>query len=165
LALALSVLFAGCGFFDVGTTETLCNLVSHKNCSETEACVSPTAPHCVAAGSKGAGEACSLDNECSRDTICLGADGAKTCQRRCDLAKPVCDADLLCVQATVVATEDGFGVCTTLACNPFDGTGCPSGERCIGGSLPYCTAVIGVGAGGQTCAVSESVSKPGHSAR
>ena len=156
IALTMLILVAGCGFFDVGTVETLCNFVNHDTCSSSQACVSPTAPHCAAAGTKTAGEACTLDNDCIRDAICLGADGNKTCLTRCDLAKPTCTGDLECIQATVVSTDDGFGVCTTLACNPFDGTGCPSGERCIAGALPYCTAVVGVGGGGQTCAVAEA---------
>lgn len=147
---------SGCGFFQVGETETPCNLVTHETCASSEACVSPNAPHCAPAGTKTAGEACTLDDECTRETICLGATGAKTCKTRCDLAKASCGADQECIQATIVATDDGFGVCTKLACNPFDGTGCPSGERCIAGALPYCTAVIGVGAGGATCTVPEA---------
>ena len=154
---ALALVWAsGCGFFQVGETETLCNLVTHAPCASSEACISPAAPHCAPAGTKTAGAACTLDDECTRDTICLGQTGAKVCQPRCDLAKPACDEGLLCIQGEVVATDDGFGVCTKFACNPFDGTGCPSGERCIPGALPYCTAVIGVGGGGQTCTVPEA---------
>ena len=165
IALTMLILVAGCGFFDVGTVETLCNFVNHDTCSSSQACVSPTAPHCAAAGTKTAGEACTLDNDCIRDAICLGADGNKTCLTRCDLAKPTCTGDLECIQATVVSTDDGFGVCTTLACNPFDGTGCPSGERCIAGALPYCTAVIGVGGGAAKPARWPRPANPARSAR
>ncbi len=146
----------GCGFFQVGPEDVRCHLVTQEPCQADEACVGLGAPHCEKAGNAAIGASCSLDSDCVRQAICFGGGSSKVCLERCDQSKPTCKAPLTCIQATEVPHSDKLGVCTDPACDPHANTGCPSGERCIGGPQPYCTAVIGVGGDGATCTISES---------
>ncbi len=146
----------GCSFFQVGEDEVRCHLVTQQPCAATEACVGIGAPHCEKAGTAAIDAPCTLDGDCVREAICSGTGSKRRCLARCDQKAPSCKAPLTCIQATDFAHSDQLGVCTTPDCEPLANTGCPSGERCIGGPQPYCTAVIGVGGDGATCEISES---------
>ncbi|MCB9738084.1 MAG: hypothetical protein H6747_02375 [Deltaproteobacteria bacterium] len=146
----------GCGFFQVSEEVVRCNLVTQAECAADEACVAPNSPRCSKAGAVAVGAACVAYYDCVREAICVGSDTERFCRQRCDLAAPNCPTDEVCIAGTTEKNADGFGVCVALGCDPVAQTGCPSGQRCIPGPAPFCSAVIGVAGEGVQCASNES---------
>lgn len=158
-AVTLGVAFAaaGCGLFQLGGDQPPCDLHTHEGCGATEACVSVGVPRCAPAGKGALGAACVTELDCDRATYCDGPPDERHCALRCRLSAPACgDAAATCQAPGGSPNSHDFGVCLGLACNPFDGSGCPSGERCVPGATPHCSAVIGVAGPGGACTTPES---------
>ena len=98
-----------------------CNLLSNDKCPATHNCLqfSDGVKQCLPAGTKGQGAACTKDNECQKDHMCIGEGAGKpmNCLKKCHAGggKPACLSGLKCVQVTVGTPPkpagDSLGVC------------------------------------------------------